>query len=261
MIADIRTAFTRKFGPLPAWAWLTILAGVVYLWRKRAAGTGTTGGATTDTSTADLTPPDPQDPVVLQPGESVYNPSTGELIGTAPEQQPPPDATTITPINDPVPPDTTVPDAPFMPSSAAPSVTPTKKPSALDRAKAAVTRGRVGPINRQRLARAGYTPNQVAYHARRKTPLGKPKPQHKPPKPVKHPTATKPRTRGAATIKHNAPHAKPKPASKPPKPRPKPPAAKAPAATARPRPTVVAKPVVRQRPAPAPTHSTPRKKK
>lgn len=42
---DFKGALTRKFGPLPAWAWLGILAVVVYLWRRRAAAQASGGGS------------------------------------------------------------------------------------------------------------------------------------------------------------------------------------------------------------------------
>jgi hypothetical protein len=39
----IKAALTRKFGPLPAWAWLAIAGGAYYLWRRRQGAT--TGGS------------------------------------------------------------------------------------------------------------------------------------------------------------------------------------------------------------------------
>jgi hypothetical protein len=278
MITDIRTALTRKLGPIPAWAWLTALAGAVYLWRRRAGGAA--AATATDTSGTDTTPPDTQDPVTLQPGESVYNPNTGQLIGTSPEQQPTPDTGGPIVIGpgevgyDPatgriIPGQPVAPDDSGGTDSSPPAVTsagaaPTKKPDALARAKAAVLTGKVGPVNRQRLRRAGYSESQIKYHAGRKTSLAtpdskkkpKPKAQHKPTSPVSHPTTQKPRSRSHGTITHPTTRSKPTHAKPNPKPRPTP--TPKPSA-ARPRPTVTQKPVQRQRPAPA--HTTPRKKK
>lgn len=277
MLTDIRTALTRKFGPLPAWAWLTITAAAVYFYRSRnGGGTAAAAAATSDATPAD--PSTPQDPVTLGPGESVYNPNTGQLIGTSPEQQPTTDPTDSTPIvagpgesiydprtgtyypGQPEAADNV--DTPV--SSGDPGVAAKAKPSALDRAKAAVMTGKIGPVNKQRLRRAGYSDTQIAYHAKRKTALAtpqskkkaKPKAQHTPPAPVKHHTTTKPRSRSGATVKHPTPRPKTTHHAPAARPRPKPtPAPKA----ARPRPAAAPRPVTRQRPAPA--HTTPRKKK
>lgn len=51
---------------------------------------------------------------------------------------------------------------------------PNHAPTALDRAKTAVTTGNIGPVNRKRLIDAGFTNNQIDFHLKRKTPLGKP---------------------------------------------------------------------------------------
>lgn len=76
---DIKTTITKKIGPLPAWAWAIVVAGGIYWYRKKTAGTST--AATTASADTTSTPTSP--PVTLQPGESVYNPSTGD-IATAP---------------------------------------------------------------------------------------------------------------------------------------------------------------------------------
>lgn len=90
---DIKAALTRKLGPLPVWAWAIIVGGALYVYRARhAVGDNTSALPSTDTTvpTTDNGQPRP-DPVTLQPGESVYDPATGSLLGTAPDQQPPPD--------------------------------------------------------------------------------------------------------------------------------------------------------------------------
>jgi hypothetical protein len=274
MIANVRNALTRKFGPLPAWAWLGLLAIVVYLFR-RSRGTVAAPTETQDTtsSEADKTTPEP---VVLQPGESVYNPATGQLVGTAPEQQPGSTPESTGPIvagpgesiYDPA----TGAYYPAQPESAdgvtdtpVSTATAKKKPNALQRAKAAVASGRVGPKNRQRLRHAGYSDAQIEYHRKRKTPLGtpaskkhpKPKTQHKPGKPVKRPGGHKPpRNRSSGSVSHPTPrgHAKtPAPSTHTSRPRAVKPAPK-PAARARA--AATRGPLIRQRPAPA--HTTPR---
>lgn len=70
----ISNALTRKIGPLPAWAWLLGLALVLYYYRKMK------GGSSSSLSTT--APQDTQSPVTLEPGESVYDPNTGELLTT-----------------------------------------------------------------------------------------------------------------------------------------------------------------------------------
>lgn len=97
-MSDIRTALTRKFGPLPAWAWALIAGAALYAYRSRK---GTATPASTDAtspSTSDQTA-GLKDPLTLAPGESVYDPNTGHLVGGAPEQQVPgAGATPQTPI-------------------------------------------------------------------------------------------------------------------------------------------------------------------
>lgn len=94
-MSEIRTALTRKFGPLPAWAWGAILLVFVLAYRKLSGQYNAPSAATTDPG-SDATVQEPQEPTTLQPGESVYDPNTGQLISTAPEQQPtdPADPTT-----------------------------------------------------------------------------------------------------------------------------------------------------------------------
>lgn len=72
-------ALTRKFGPLPAWAWAALLfVGVWYYRNKLGAAASGTG-----TGSVGPSPVPPQAQTVLQPGESLYDPNTGALT-TAP---------------------------------------------------------------------------------------------------------------------------------------------------------------------------------
>jgi|SRR5215469_497265 len=78
--SGIAGALTRKFGPLPAWAWAVIaFVGIYYYRKKLSSSSSSTTGIPTDTTAA----PTPQAPQVLQPGESLYDPNTGALT-TAP---------------------------------------------------------------------------------------------------------------------------------------------------------------------------------
>lgn len=65
----------RKIGPLPVWAWLAILTVGLIIWRRRQA-------AASDAVPVSA-PPTPEAGQVLAPGESYYDPNTGELT-TAP---------------------------------------------------------------------------------------------------------------------------------------------------------------------------------
>ena len=73
----IKNALTRKFGPLPAWAWLGLIALAIYYYRKHQSS------SSTGTGSVATVPPTPQPGQVLEPGESYYDPNTGEL-STAP---------------------------------------------------------------------------------------------------------------------------------------------------------------------------------
>src|SRR5487761_553165 len=78
-MSKVKDALTRKFGPLPAWAWALIGGVGYYYYKSRISSTATAttaGGVPTSATT-------PQDQTVLQPGESVYDPNTGALT-TAP---------------------------------------------------------------------------------------------------------------------------------------------------------------------------------
>lgn len=270
MMSDLKGALTRKFGPLPAWAWLAITAVSLYFWRSRGGG----GGGVTSTGTGDTTAPEapePRDPITLSPGESVYDPNTGQLVSTAPEQQPAPEAPEATaPLlpADPEPAPANAFEDPEVTSAKAPSAAPAKKLGPVNRARAAVLTGKVGRVNRQRLRRYGYSDAQIDYHAKRKTALGtpaskkkaKPKPQHKPSTPVKHPTSAKSKPRAGGTHKPptHRPRPKPKPAGSHHATRPRSKPAAPPPPKARARSVASARPVTRQRP--APSHTTPRTK-
>lgn len=79
MLDNIKTALSRKLGPLPAWAWLILFGVGVWYYRNHlssvSSGTGTGSVAPA--------PTDPQSQVTLEPGESVYDPNTGGFL-TAP---------------------------------------------------------------------------------------------------------------------------------------------------------------------------------
>ena len=74
----IKSALTRKFGPLPAWAWLGILGVGYYYYRNRTSAASGTG-----TGAVAPAPPTPQPGQLLDPGQSYYDPNTGGLV-TAP---------------------------------------------------------------------------------------------------------------------------------------------------------------------------------
>lgn len=78
MGARLKSALTRKFGPLPAWAWAALLGGAYYFYRKYSAAASGTG-----TGSVAPVAPTPQPGQLLQPGESYYDPNTGALT-TAP---------------------------------------------------------------------------------------------------------------------------------------------------------------------------------
>jgi hypothetical protein len=91
----VSSALTRKFGPLPAWAWATIIFAGIYYYRKKLGG-GTVSG--TGTGSVTPTPTTPQPGTVLQPGESLYDPNTGALT-TAPGSTSSGDAGSVPPDN------------------------------------------------------------------------------------------------------------------------------------------------------------------
>lgn len=88
----IKGALTRKLGPLPAWAWLAMFTVAVIIYRARA-NNAINPVNVSDTTATPTDPAASKDPVVLQPGESVYDPGTGAVSGGAPEQVTPPNPT------------------------------------------------------------------------------------------------------------------------------------------------------------------------
>lgn len=189
----------KKIGPLPLWAWALIMGGVIggVILLRRGQGTGVDGtdvgsdtsgqifpGATDGASSGSLTgtggaptiadgltsftttvqqlkdaglwpdvatqgAPTVTAPglVDLAPGHTYYDPTTGETV-SGPEAIAAKSATAAAPAG--------------------------KKPTPLERAKAAVQKGKVGPLNRKRLHKAGYTDSQIDLHAKHKTPLAQP---------------------------------------------------------------------------------------
>ncbi len=94
---NVKNALTRKLGPLPVWAW-AIIAGIgVWYYRNRMSGSTASQQSLQD-DLSQTSPMPPQDPIPLDPGESVYDPNTGQLI-SAPSGQPagPPNITVNVP--------------------------------------------------------------------------------------------------------------------------------------------------------------------
>lgn len=84
-MSDIQRALARKFGPLPAWAWAIIGGGSLYYYRNKTGSaskiaTGSTSSTVPAPNVTDNTGAG-QSPIPLAPGESVYDPNTGQLIG------------------------------------------------------------------------------------------------------------------------------------------------------------------------------------
>lgn len=76
-MSKIGDALKRKWGPLPAWVWL-LGGGLIYYFYRRYSS------VSSGTGTGSVAPaaPTPQAPVVLSPGESVYDPNSGALTNT-----------------------------------------------------------------------------------------------------------------------------------------------------------------------------------
>jgi hypothetical protein len=73
----VTNALKRKWGPLPAWAWLLIGAVLVYYYRSRFTSTSSSGTGTGSVVPSSPTPGTGEQ--VLQPGESIYDPTAGTL--------------------------------------------------------------------------------------------------------------------------------------------------------------------------------------
>lgn len=187
----IGAALKRKLGPLPVWMWAMIGGAILYFLRQRGylkGGDTTTGEALQPSQRAT----DPrQAPTVLQPGESAYDPNSGTLTtapggggdggasgsgiggdGGAGANDSSGNSDLAAAFED---------LAAAMMGNATESEKPNSvsprahKPTALERAKAAVVKGKIGPKNRARLKGAGYSAAQISYHLRRHTALGKPR--------------------------------------------------------------------------------------
>lgn len=79
--SGISGSLTRKLGPLPVWAWAILAGVIIYYMRNRGGATSGPSSsqlAAAQTAAADQTP---QAPVVLAPGETVYDPNSGNLLG------------------------------------------------------------------------------------------------------------------------------------------------------------------------------------
>lgn len=80
-MSNIGETLKRKFGPLPVWGW-TIVAFIAVYWYRNKSGlsakvqTVSTGGSITPVS------PAPQPITTLGPGESAYDPNTGQLVSS-----------------------------------------------------------------------------------------------------------------------------------------------------------------------------------
>lgn len=146
MVRTIRGALSRRFGPLPAWGWLAIFAGAVYLYRHhRASGAmGATAAqvpvvgpsmlpaastaAAAGVGGADLGAPPPAEPA--QPGSGygaplVYDPTTDSYSPVSPSAPGP----GSTPVAAPTP-STPIPVAPAPAPAAAMTVTRPRRATA-----------------------------------------------------------------------------------------------------------------------------------
>lgn len=83
-MANVKASLQRKLGPLPVWAWALIAGAALYVYRTRRAI-----GSASNAANLDATSPSAQDntgsgsqldPVTLEPGQSAYDPNTGQLV-------------------------------------------------------------------------------------------------------------------------------------------------------------------------------------
>lgn len=218
-ISTIGASLKRKLGPLPVWAWAILGGAVVYFLRKRGyfGGTGDASASALEPSQVSATTP--QQPVVLQPGESAYDPNSGSIT-TAPGGGTGSDGgagAAATPTGD----GSTGADMSqaFEDLAAAiqsgqtdqgPAQNSTKpRTTLLARAKGVVKKGgKLGPKEKARLEKEGYTNAQINYHTKRHTALGAVKPRsstkkaaHTPSKGTTIKTTKKPVTRSAAHVR------------------------------------------------------------
>ena len=56
MLAQVKAALPRKFGPVPAWGWLSGLAGGLYAWQRHKAAAGLSAPQNVPPTDAQLAP-------------------------------------------------------------------------------------------------------------------------------------------------------------------------------------------------------------
>lgn len=83
--SKVRESLTRKLGPLPVWAWALMLGAGIFLYRT-ARGQYTAGGGADASTSEPPESPEPQEPFTVGPGESVFDPNTGQLVHGSPDQ-------------------------------------------------------------------------------------------------------------------------------------------------------------------------------
>lgn len=77
--SGISGSLTRKVGPLPVWAWALIAGIGLYVIRNRSGAGGVTASQAAMAQSAQNQ--NQLAPVTLSPGETVYDPNTGALMG------------------------------------------------------------------------------------------------------------------------------------------------------------------------------------
>jgi hypothetical protein len=214
----------KKLGPLALWQWIAIgaaVGGAIVLWRRAHPGAASDAAATATPSDAEFNPIDPTTGLPISGGiSSGAATDTGaagaggsltdllsnfgaleSLLSGLQEISPGPAVETD--------PDTVAAQTGSKKSAAAKKAGSSLSP--LARAKKALTSGKLGPINRQRLKAAGYTDAQISYHLKHKTPLGAPYAQQHPTKKTKpakknpgHTTTS--HGNGKKTASSSAPH-------------------------------------------------------
>lgn len=93
MSGSIKQSLTRKLGPFPVWAWVIGVGAILYVVRSRTSGgAGTSGSVAATQAEAGLVAAEgqasalnTQQPQILAPGEQVYDPNTGAVMGGAPD--------------------------------------------------------------------------------------------------------------------------------------------------------------------------------
>jgi hypothetical protein len=181
----------RKLGPLALWQWIAIGAAAglgIALWR-RSHGAQDVAAAVTP-SDAQYNPIDPTTGLPFAGGVSTGPATDTGTAGASGNLQ---DLLNnfgalesllaglqqLQPVGPAI--DTTGGDSDG--SVAVQTGTTSAKKSPLERAKAALATGKLGPVNRQRLKAAGYTDKQIDLHLKSGTPLAKPQSQQHPKNP------------------------------------------------------------------------------